>query len=366
MSTPILPFLPAAPGATQVATQYNDLALRNQILNGLVISDSTDAQPGSPANGDIYIITGAATGTQWATFDEFDLAIFDSGTWYAFAPVEGIIVNLAGAANQWDGAAYVAVTTGGASVSIAIQYTADTASQADSDPGAGLLRWNNATQASATQLLLDDTTSDGVSLTALWAALDAGGFIFLQHATDQDTWQIWEITGVVDATGYAKLTVSLIANGGSFANADPMLVQIEQGATAGAVSSVNGNTGAVIVLAPIGIAVSDETTALTTGTAKTTLRMPYAMTLTGVRASVTTAPTGSVLTVDINEGGSTILSTKLTIDATEKTSTTAATPPVISDTSLADDAEITIDIDTVGSTIAGAGLKVWLIGYKTP
>lgn len=133
----------------------------------------------------------------------------------------------------------------------------------------------------------------------------------------------------------------------------------------GAVSSVNGDTGAVIVAVPIIIACSDETTALTTGTAKVTFRMPYAFTLTAVRASVTTAPTGSVLTVDINEGGSTILSTKITIDATEKTSTTAATPPVISDTSLADDAEITIDIDTVGSTIAGAGLKVALIGYAS-
>ena len=110
------------------------------------------------------------------------------------------------------------------------------------------------------------------------------------------------------------------------------------------------------------IAVGDETTALTTGTAKVTFRMPHAMTLTAVRASVTTAPTGSTLVVDINESGSTILSTKLSIDAGEKTSTTAATAAVISDTSLADDAEITIDIDQVGSTIAGAGLKVYIIG----
>ncbi len=114
----------------------------------------------------------------------------------------------------------------------------------------------------------------------------------------------------------------------------------------------------------IGMACSDETTALTTGTAKATFRMPHAMTLTAVRASVTTAPVGSVLTVDINEGGSTILSTKITIDASEKTSTTAATPPVISDSALADDAEITVDIDTVGSSTAGAGLKIWLIGTR--
>jgi hypothetical protein len=111
-------------------------------------------------------------------------------------------------------------------------------------------------------------------------------------------------------------------------------------------------------------AVSDETTALTTGTAKVTFRMPNAMTLTDVRASVTTAPTGSVLTVDINESGTSVLSTKLTIDAGEKTSTTAATPAVISDSALADDAEITIDIDGVGSTVAGAGLKVALIGTR--
>ena len=123
------------------------------------------------------------------------------------------------------------------------------------------------------------------------------------------------------------------------------------------------STGCVIPC-EYGIAVSDETTALTVGTAKVTFRMPYAMTLTGVRASVTTAPTGSVLTVDINESGITILSTKITIDATEKTSTTAAIPPVISDLALADDAEITVDIDTIGTTIAGAGLKILLIGTR--
>lgn len=132
-----------------------------------------------------------------------------------------------------------------------------------------------------------------------------------------------------------------------------------------AVTSVNGDTGAVVIPVEIGIACSDETTALTTGTAKATFRMPFAMTVTAVRANVNTAPTGSTLVVDINDSGTTILSTKLSIDASEKTSTTAATAAVISDTALADDAEITIDIDQVGSTIAGKGLKVWLIGTRT-
>ncbi len=112
------------------------------------------------------------------------------------------------------------------------------------------------------------------------------------------------------------------------------------------------------------VAASDETTDLTTGTAKSTFRMPYAFTLSAVRASVTTAPTGSAITVDINEAGTSVLSTKITIDPTAKTSVTATSQPVISDTALADDAEITVDIDQVGSTVAGTGLKITLIGTK--
>jgi hypothetical protein len=111
------------------------------------------------------------------------------------------------------------------------------------------------------------------------------------------------------------------------------------------------------------VAVSDESTAITTGTAKVTFRMPFALTVDSVRASLSTASTSGVPTVDINEGGTSILSTKLTIDANEKTSTTAATAAVLSDTSLADDAEMTIDIDTAGT--GAKGLKVYLIGRRT-
>jgi len=112
------------------------------------------------------------------------------------------------------------------------------------------------------------------------------------------------------------------------------------------------------------LAASDETSDLTIGTAKITFRMPFAMTLSSARASVGTAPTGAAIIVDINEAGTSIFSTRLTIDATEKTSTTAETAAVISDSALADDAEITVDIDQVGSTVAGKGLKVLLKGVR--
>ena len=114
------------------------------------------------------------------------------------------------------------------------------------------------------------------------------------------------------------------------------------------------------------IAAGDECTAMCASTGKTEFQMPYAFTLTEVRATVTTAPTTSgLLTVDINEGGTTILSTKLTIDLTEKTSTTAATAAVISDTALADGGIITIDVDAISGGASEAGLKVYLIGYQT-
>tara|TARA_R110000824_G_scaffold32024_1_gene103703 strand:- start:1970 stop:2467 length:498 start_codon:yes stop_codon:yes gene_type:complete len=115
------------------------------------------------------------------------------------------------------------------------------------------------------------------------------------------------------------------------------------------------------------IACSDETTALAAGTNKAIFRMPYAFTLTAVRASLTTAGTTSGLTtIDIHESGTTILSTKITIDLTEKTSVTAATQPVISDASLADDAQISIDLDAISGGASETGLKVTLIGYPTP
>jgi hypothetical protein len=110
------------------------------------------------------------------------------------------------------------------------------------------------------------------------------------------------------------------------------------------------------------VALSDETTALTTGV-KLTLRVPAAMTVTAVRASLTTAQTsGNILTIDIHETSTTILSTKITIDNGETTSTTALAPAVISDSSLASDAELIFEIDQVGDGTA-AGLKVIVYGY---
>lgn len=118
-----------------------------------------------------------------------------------------------------------------------------------------------------------------------------------------------------------------------------------------------------------GGAVSDETTAITTGTGKLSFSIPYAFTVVGVYATLNTASSSGTPTFDINEAGTTILSTKIVIDANEYTGGssgyqgTAATAAVISDTSIAAYAQITVDIDTAGTGAKGA--KVFIVGYRT-
>ena len=115
------------------------------------------------------------------------------------------------------------------------------------------------------------------------------------------------------------------------------------------------------------VACSDELTALSVADDLITFRMPYALTLNGgiagVRASLTTAGTTSgVTTIDIEQGGTSILSTLLTIDYGEFTSYTGATPVVISTTALTDNAVITVNVDVLSGGATESGLKIQLIG----
>lgn len=182
-------------------------------------------------------------------------------------------------------------------------------------------------------------------------------------------------TAAQGATADAAVPKALYdANTVLYATTDNTPVALTVGAStivgrkaSGDIVALTGSEAATIVGLPtqaefMTIAVGDETTAITTGTAKVTWRMPFAFTLTAVRASLTTASSSGTLTVDINEAGTSVLSTKLTIDANELTSTTAATAAVISDSAIADDALMTIDIDTAGT--GAAGLKVTLYGTR--
>jgi hypothetical protein len=110
MSTKLFPKAMWLSGTNQNSVPANDNSLRDQVLNAYFISNSTTAQPGSPVEGDAYIIAATHTGAAWATLTPNDLAIFTSGSWYAFAPTKGLVVNLAGVGYQYSGTAWVALT----------------------------------------------------------------------------------------------------------------------------------------------------------------------------------------------------------------------------------------------------------------
>lgn len=111
----------------------------------------------------------------------------------------------------------------------------------------------------------------------------------------------------------------------------------------------------------IQLACSDLATALATGASVAYVRAPNEFTVTEVRSSLLVDSSSGLVTVAIKNGGSDILSTDLSIDATEFTSVTAATPAVIASPSIADDAVITIDITAAGT--GAKGLIVTLIGH---
>lgn len=117
-----------------------------------------------------------------------------------------------------------------------------------------------------------------------------------------------------------------------------------------------------------GGAVSDETTAIATGTGKLSFSIPYQFKVVGVYATLNTVSSSGTPTFDINEAGVSILSTKIVIDANEYTGGssgyqgTAAAAAVISDDTIAAFAQITVDIDVAGTGAKGA--KVFLVGYR--
>ena len=119
---------------------------------------------------------------------------------------------------------------------------------------------------------------------------------------------------------------------------------------------------------------TDETTLPTTGVKYVTEPFPYAFTLEDCIIGLTTAGTGATLfSVDVlledtapnTNTFTTIFSTKPTIDASEFTSTTAATPMVLSATAIAKGKRLQLKIHALDSNSLARGVKISLIGHAT-
>lgn len=115
-------------------------------------------------------------------------------------------------------------------------------------------------------------------------------------------------------------------------------------------------------IADIATFAKEGTLAVATG--KGRFRFPYAVTILGISAAVNTAPTGAAIILDVNKNGTTIF-------------TTQGNRPQIAAAAFATAAEVTnmeviafaigdymtVDVDQIGSTVAGADLTVF-IRYK--
>jgi hypothetical protein len=109
------------------------------------------------------------------------------------------------------------------------------------------------------------------------------------------------------------------------------------------------------------IALSDETTQITTGTPKVTIYAPYDFTITGVKATLSeSGSTSSVFDVVVN--GTSIFGTKVTVDAGDYKSVDATFQPVISLPNVSEDDKVEIDIETAGTGAAGA--KIYILGTR--
>ncbi len=125
-------------------------------------------------------------------------------------------------------AALAAIAAGTA---LAIPYTFSTTTT-DSDPGPGVLRLDNATQASATTLRLDLLGVDGVTYTSVIDTMDDSsssirGQIRLVKLTDSTKWLTFNITTTIASpSGYKNVTVVNSASSGSnpFANNDSIIL----------------------------------------------------------------------------------------------------------------------------------------------
>lgn len=116
---------------------------------------------------------------------------------------------------------------------------------------------------------------------------------------------------------------------------------------------------------------TDSDASASTGTAKFSMVIPFDCEVQNFVGSVSVAPTGSTATFDVHYEatpaggtGTTIFSTKPTIDDGEYTTETAATASVLSTTTLSKGGMLHFFIDQVGSTVTGRSYTGMLNVYR--
>lgn len=83
-------------------------------------------------------------------------------------------------------------------------------------PSNGYIRYNNATQTSATILTVSDTTENGIDVEIFLSLLATGTPLVIQDKDDYTNYQIWEISATPTANAnYFSIPVTLTSSGGT-------------------------------------------------------------------------------------------------------------------------------------------------------
>jgi hypothetical protein len=144
-----------------------------------------------------------------------------------------------------------------------------------------------------------------------------------------------------------KLVRQLNANSNSIINVtDPSSAQ-----DAATKSYVDGKVATAVVTWSY-----SGTLAVTTGTFRWYNDTGRTLTITKIRASVGTAPTGASVICDVNKNGTTVFTTQSNRPTIAVSTNTALGTPNV--TSLADGDYLTVDIDQIGSSTPGSNLTV--------
>tara|TARA_R100001129_G_scaffold38511_1_gene25924 strand:+ start:62 stop:1945 length:1884 start_codon:yes stop_codon:yes gene_type:complete len=153
-------------------------------------------------------------------------------------------------------------------------YTFSTTTS-DADPGAGVIRLNNGTLGSVSQIFIDDSTaaSGNPDVSAFILTWDDStqtsdrGQVTITKKSAQQNFATYKISGAsTDASGYVKLAVTHVVSNGSFSNSDAVLVSFVRTGNAGSLADPMTTRGDIIVRDS-----SNATARLAVGSANTVL-----------------------------------------------------------------------------------------------
>src|SRR5690606_33681419 len=112
---------------------------------------------------------------------------------------------------------------------LAFNYEFDT-STADSNPGTGLMRFNNGTYSSVTEFYISVTDKDTNSLDTVFDTFDDStspnkGYLRVMERGNPAKWVLFYLTAVETETGYKRFLLDFIDdNGGTFPDTDDVIV----------------------------------------------------------------------------------------------------------------------------------------------